>query len=267
MARFTTKELSKKTWPDYVRFFSQGNGWDHCGCTAYQGFRAPHHVRKWADKRDWILKVKCDLVERRRAHGILVYDGTEPIGWCQFGPKGELPILDNRRTFKLFPDDSEEREWKITCFCTHKDYRQQGVAGIALHAALDSIRRKGGGLVEAYPFAHAPGDPESDERRIRIKQWWKTIGQLERAHGKRSEKVRRFKLTAEPRTGLDRAGGGGPLVVEGVGSVNGMYWVAHCGTAAMFEREGFKAISVVPVSERIRSPGPHPSRLVMQKTI
>jgi hypothetical protein len=36
-----TKELSKRTWPDYVRFFSQGNGWDHCGCTAYQGFRAP----------------------------------------------------------------------------------------------------------------------------------------------------------------------------------------------------------------------------------
>src|SRR5919109_1220813 len=75
--RFVTKELSKRTWPDYVRFFSQGNGWDHCGCTAYQGFRAPARVRKWADKRDWNLAVKCDLVDRGLAHGILVYsDGV-----------------------------------------------------------------------------------------------------------------------------------------------------------------------------------------------
>lgn len=94
---FTTKELSKRTWPDYARFFSQGNGWDHCGCTFMQGFRAPKHLRKWADQRDWNLEVKRGLVEDVRAHCVLVEAGVR------------------RRLFA----DGEERLWKITCFCTH----------------------------------------------------------------------------------------------------------------------------------------------------
>jgi GNAT superfamily N-acetyltransferase len=34
-----------------------------------------------------------------------------------------------------------------------KRYRRRGVASIALRAALEAIRKKGGGLVEAYPVA------------------------------------------------------------------------------------------------------------------
>ena len=62
---FTTKELSNRTWPDYVRFFSQGNGWDHCGCTFAQGFRAPKEVRKWAvsvvPPRDAPMSTRIDI--------------------------------------------------------------------------------------------------------------------------------------------------------------------------------------------------------------
>jgi len=277
MARYTTKELSRRTWPDYKRFFSQGNGWDHCGCTAYQGFHAPRDVRLWADKRDWNLNVKCDLVERRLAHGILVYDGTEPIGWCQFGPKGELPIRGNRRPGRLF-DPGEERIWKVTCFCTHPKYRDKGIAGIALRAALGAIRRKGGGLIEAYPFARPKGGPETDERLARIKEWNSTRTRLLKAHGRFSEEVERHLRTREPLT----------EVVDGVGPVNAIYvnakWVPHCGTVAMFEREGFKAVSILGVTneftaraalvaleKRSQRAAPsresRPSRIVMQKTI
>jgi hypothetical protein len=40
--------------------------------------------------------------------------------------------------------------WRITRFVTDKKHR--GVASTALEAALESIRRKGGGVVEAYPL-------------------------------------------------------------------------------------------------------------------
>ena len=91
----TTKELSQRTWTDYVRFFSQGNGWDHCGCTFAHGFRPPKQLRKYADKRDWNLDVKCRLVQEGRAHGIVVYARGEPVGWCQYGPAYELPIVEH----------------------------------------------------------------------------------------------------------------------------------------------------------------------------
>jgi GNAT superfamily N-acetyltransferase len=86
------------------------------------------------------------LVDERRSHGILVYSGEEPVGWCQFGPKSELPLSAG-------PPESDERMWRITCFVTDKRFRRQGVASAALRAAVEAIRSRGGGLIEAHPLA------------------------------------------------------------------------------------------------------------------
>jgi 3-methyl-2-oxobutanoate hydroxymethyltransferase len=45
-----------------------------------------------------------------------------------------------------------ENLWRISCFVTDKKHRRRGGASAALAAALESIRRKGGGVVEAYPI-------------------------------------------------------------------------------------------------------------------
>jgi GNAT superfamily N-acetyltransferase len=95
---------------------------------------------------------KRRLVEKGASHGILVYANTEPVGWCQYGPKTELPRIDAGTIYKkLAIDDNSQRLWRITCFWVDRKHRNRGVAGTALAAALESIRRKGGGLVEAYP--------------------------------------------------------------------------------------------------------------------
>ncbi len=96
---------------------------------------------------------KRELVERGCAHGILVYAKGEPVGWCQYGPKEELPRIDNSRKYRgLAPEGVAERLWRITCFAVLKKYRKRGVATVGLKAALEAIRKKGGGLVEAYPI-------------------------------------------------------------------------------------------------------------------
>lgn len=153
--KFTTKELSTKTWPDFVRLFSQGSGWDFCQCMHYQrprslpkeqrlGTRAERGVRNRRQKRA--------LVEQGRAHGILVYANGVPVGWCQYGPREELPRIDNQRIYRGLAPDAGVKLWRITCFAVMKPYRRRGVASAALEAALESIRRQGGGLVEAYPI-------------------------------------------------------------------------------------------------------------------
>lgn len=45
-----------------------------------------------------------------------------------------------------------QRLWRITCFVVDRNYRHRRVARVALQAALEAIRDKGGGLVEAYPI-------------------------------------------------------------------------------------------------------------------
>ncbi|MDA4128261.1 MAG: GNAT family N-acetyltransferase [Thaumarchaeota archaeon] len=96
---------------------------------------------------------KRELVENGRSHGILVYAEGDPVGWCQYGPKEELPRIDNNRRYRgLTAEGGMNRLWRITCFVVDKKYRKRGVARAALKAALEAIRKKGGGRVEAYPI-------------------------------------------------------------------------------------------------------------------
>lgn len=153
---YTTKELSQKTWPDFERLFSQNNGWDFCWCMHFQrpcSLPRSKWFRTRAERGARNHREKKELVENGRAHGILVYAKGEPIGWCQYGRREELPRIDNRRHYQaLDPKSSSANLWRITCFVVDKKYRKRGAATAALHAALQAIRRKGGGLVEAYPI-------------------------------------------------------------------------------------------------------------------
>ena len=148
--RYRTRELSMASWPDFERFFSQGNGWDFCWCIAGQRERnLPHReYRTRAERSVRNRSDKRELVKSRRAHGILVYDSDQPVGWCRYGPRSDFPYLAER-------DDGLGNLWSISCFVVAKTHRRQGVAGWALKAALRSIQRQGGGTVEAYPISSA----------------------------------------------------------------------------------------------------------------
>jgi GNAT superfamily N-acetyltransferase len=156
---YATKELAPMTWADFEHLFAPGRGWAFCACMLYQ--RGCHlDLKKFpARKRSRIqnLAEKRALVDAGRAHGILVYDNGEPIGWCQFGPAEELPLPGAGRLDRRIPPLGAGVRWRITCFVTVVRRRRRGVAGVALRGALDAIRKRGGGLVEAYPTL-TPGD-------------------------------------------------------------------------------------------------------------
>ncbi|MDA4125673.1 MAG: GNAT family N-acetyltransferase [Thaumarchaeota archaeon] len=181
---FTTKELSKQTWGDFERMFGKPGEWVTCWCMYYHRARpVPKAEREgvpWKQRKEKIVKEKKKLTEEDRSHGILVYDGDDPVGWCQYGPREELPRIDAGRRYKgLGLQQGSERLWRITCFCVDKKYRNRGVASFGLKAALESIKWKGGGTVEAYPAA----------RRGALATWFGTVSMFD-AHG--FEKVAKF---------------------------------------------------------------------------
>lgn len=278
MPRLTTKQLSERTWPDFQRFFSQGNGWDHCGCLLFLGRRVPTSVRKWADKRDSALDAQRDLVERGRSHGILVYESGEPVGWCQFGPTDELSVP--RKARAAVPGGAD---WKVTCFCTDPRYRRRGVTAVALDAALRAIGKAGGGVVEAYAAVHASsddlghlrdlrlGDPRDPHRR---RQRVKPADALARVRDWHIERARLLRTTRGPRTPETQLHIDSEpevtAVVEGVGPVRVAYGggnFLHGGTVTLFERAGFRAVQVVPQPPRVRDFWRHPDRVVMRRTV
>ena len=131
-------------------------------------------------------KEKRTLVTKGRSHGILVYAGDQAVGWCQYGPKEELPRIDSGRNYgKLDLSGVQARKlWRLTCFFVDRDFRKKGVAGVALKAALNSIRKQGGGIVEAYPSTSKQGGSWA--------LWFGTVAMFERegfkAHAKLGEK-------------------------------------------------------------------------------
>ncbi len=155
---YSTKELTSDTLPDFERLFEKhpAPGAYMCWCLYHQRTRpvaptkGPESRAKRAARN---RREKRGLLEDGRAHGILVCLKGEPVGWCQYGPKEELPLIDTDRDYRRLAGKGDiKRLWRITCFVVDTKYRSRGVASAALRAALEAIRNKGGGVVEAYPI-------------------------------------------------------------------------------------------------------------------
>ena len=180
------------------------------------------------------LRTMRDLVGQGRSQGILVYDDGVPVGWCQYVRSDQL-----RRTAVT----ASGADWYITCFVVDPRWRRQGVAGAALRAAIEAIRRSGGGVVEGHATAIAPGPPPTSDRDdLHVDGevlYWGGRGRV--------------------RYGVD---------VDGVGPVAALYRSARSmhnaplgGTVDLYQREGFEAVAVLP-----RSKSALADRVVMRRT-
>ena len=140
---YSSKELSNQTWPDFEKLFLKqgliGDGW-WCWCIYHHRPLSSHEIKQpliRAEKAVRNRREKRELVENGCAHGILVYSGKEPVGWCQYGPGKELPHVDRSPRYRrIRADDDANQMWRITCFVVDKNYRGSGVAGVSLKAAL-----------------------------------------------------------------------------------------------------------------------------------
>jgi GNAT superfamily N-acetyltransferase len=140
-----TKPLDGKTWPDFARLASDHHGvWAGCWCLGFHAEGRPH-VHSAEQRRE----LKEARVREGRAHAALVYDGARCVGWCQFGPVGELPRIKHQKAYR--EGLAERPDWRITCFFVGRTHRGRGVADAALAGALEEIGRLGGGTVESYP--------------------------------------------------------------------------------------------------------------------
>jgi GNAT superfamily N-acetyltransferase len=142
---YTTRQLTADTWGDFADLVEANNGvWGGCWCMGFH----PEGVgkgRTGSENRD----AKRAHVRRGTVHQVLVYDGDECVGWCQYGPPAELPTIKNPKAYNAELTDLPD--WRIGCIFTGKGHRRKGVARAAVTAALAEIKEVGGGLVEAYP--------------------------------------------------------------------------------------------------------------------
>jgi hypothetical protein len=100
-----------------------------------------------ASEYDAHRKAKRGLVAEGHAHGTIVYCGDEPVGWCQFGPKEELPRIDAKKGYVPTADDP----WRITCLFISRGHRHAGFAQLAVAESVRAMKKLGARTIEAYP--------------------------------------------------------------------------------------------------------------------
>ncbi|HYQ81403.1 MAG TPA: GNAT family N-acetyltransferase, partial [Anaeromyxobacteraceae bacterium] len=99
------------------------------------------------------------LVRSGRAHGVLAFADGEPVGWCAYDRRVDLPRLDRAPSLAC---GDPEAVWSLPCFFVKAGWRRKGVASGLLAAALRQLRRRGARLAEGYPLKPPrPGDRDA----------------------------------------------------------------------------------------------------------
>lgn len=149
-AEFAVKEFSKETWVDFESLFGKHKGVrGGCWCT-FNLCTSAQYDKMTKDERKEFQK---SLANQGLCSGILVYDKDTPIAWCQFGLAEKFPRFERMRAYNELdlPIDLQPR-WRISCLFVDKHRRGEGLSRFALKSALESIRKHGGGVVEAFPL-------------------------------------------------------------------------------------------------------------------
>src|SRR3984885_3119573 len=130
VSTYVTRPLSPDTWDDFARLVEANNGvWGGCWCMGFH----PEGVGKGHTVSGNRL-AKQAHVRNGTVHQILVYDGDECVGWCQYGPPAELPNINNPKAYAK--GLGEMPDWRIGCIFTGNGHRRNGAARAALSAAL-----------------------------------------------------------------------------------------------------------------------------------
>ena len=132
---FGANSVCRGCWCMHWRVEKGGKSWQAC----------------WGDpNRRAFLK----LLKQGRVQGALAFAADKPVGWCNFGPRGDFPRLKGSRvlSYKAAPET-----WAINCFFIAAGWRKRGVAGALLKSAMATAFERGARVLEAYPTPQQPG--------------------------------------------------------------------------------------------------------------
>jgi GNAT superfamily N-acetyltransferase len=145
VSSYSVQPLEEPTWLAFAALVARNNGiFGGCWCMAFHPEGAGKDTTAELNQDRKLARVRAGT-----AHAALVFDGGDCLGWCQFGPPGELPRIKSGAAYEK--DQTAPPDWRIACCYVGKGHRRQGVAAAALAGALDLIAGLGGGTVEGYP--------------------------------------------------------------------------------------------------------------------
>jgi GNAT superfamily N-acetyltransferase len=116
----------------------------HCWCLSHR-LRVRDIEDLGGADREKAMRALC---ARPHPPGVVTYLDGVPVGWCNIGPRSEIPRLVSSTLIRPVDDVPV---WSIVCVVVRGGYRKRGVTRPLIEGAVEYARSHGAPAVEAYP--------------------------------------------------------------------------------------------------------------------
>jgi GNAT superfamily N-acetyltransferase len=135
---------TEQRWKDLEKLFGERGACAGCWCMWWRLKRSEFNRQKGEGNKKALKKI----IKANEIPGILVYNKTEPIGWCAISPRKSYSGLERSRVLQPIDDNPV---WSVVCFFIAKPYRRKGITIKLLEAAVKHAKKNGAKIVEGYP--------------------------------------------------------------------------------------------------------------------
>ena len=136
--------LTPERFEDFADVINPNRRATHCWCLSHR-LQAKDIEELGKGDRQQAMRRLC---ERENPPGVVTYlDGT-PVGWCNIGPRAEIPRLARSKLIR--PIDAVP-VWSIICVVVRGGHRKKGVTSHLIEGAVEYAASRGAPAVEAYP--------------------------------------------------------------------------------------------------------------------
>ncbi len=139
-----THPVTPDRFEDFADVINPNRRATHCWCLSHR-LRVRDIEDLGGGDREAAMRALC---ERPNPPGVVAYRDGVPVGWCNIGPRAEIPRLD---TSKLIRPVDDVPVWSIVCVVVRGGQRKQGVTQPLIEGAVQYARSRGAPAVEAYP--------------------------------------------------------------------------------------------------------------------
>jgi GNAT superfamily N-acetyltransferase len=145
-AELSVEPLTAERWPDLLELAGNRGMFAGCWCMWFRQRNADW----WAAGNAGNREAFQGIVDAERVPGLLAYTAGSAVGWVSVAPRDEYERISGNREAAQFGGEKQS-VWAVVCFYIDRPHRGQGVATALLDAAIDSARREGATVLEAYP--------------------------------------------------------------------------------------------------------------------
>jgi len=139
-----THPVTPDRFADFADGINPNRRANHCWCLSHR-LRTRDIEDLGGGDRERAMRRLC---EREHPPGVVTYRDGRPVGWCNIGPRTDIPRL--ARSTLIRPVD-DVAVWSIVCVVVRGGHRRQGVTGPLIEGAVAYAESRGAPAVEAHP--------------------------------------------------------------------------------------------------------------------